>query len=214
VLCLGPPHSGKSVFCYVLFKILLELENDSVIMDADYYSPTLRRLRIDEFTNLAERARLILTPFLDKQTSITEESFSVVVRELHSWINRKGVIVVDGIGKHSKSTEALLDLADNLILVCPDGFDVDAKAKEVGYVEDSVCKHPFDFYDKWKKKTIKIVSHCDCHELANLDEKNLTANLFGLRREAIQNASIEEIPQKTRDVIKQIAILLVKELSL
>ena len=42
VLCLGPPHSGKSVFSYVLFKFLRELKNKACLME-------MYRYLIDDF---------------------------------------------------------------------------------------------------------------------------------------------------------------------
>ena len=44
IVVLGPPHSGKSIFAFLLCEMLRKLENDAAIIECDYFSPSLHKL--------------------------------------------------------------------------------------------------------------------------------------------------------------------------
>lgn len=205
VLCLGPPHSGKSVFCYLLFKFLRELGNDSCIMDGDYYSPTYTRLRIWQFAAPDEYDHIISTPNAQKLNKLTEENFSRLSHSIHESIEHTGVIVLDGIGRHSGSTESLLELAGIVVVLCPEKFDVKTGSEECCYIKDEKNVHPFDFYAEKVKKCIKITTYYHVERRACFDEKKSEGELFDLDKEVIERGNIDRLPQETKEIVLQIA---------
>ena len=205
ILCLGPPHSGKSVFCYLLFKFLRELSNDACVMDGDYYSPTYRRLRIEEFASSEECDHIISTPNATKLDKLTEETFHRVCHSIHDLIEHKGIIVLDGVGRHTRSAESLLQLAEILIVLCPDHFDVETGSKECFYVQNCRKLHPFVFYSNRREKYIEIRTHYHDEKKAYFDEDKLEGELFDLEKKVIKKGNIDKIPKGTRDTILQIA---------
>lgn len=204
VLCLGPPHSGKSVFSYLLFKFLRGLGNDCCVMEGDYYSPTYRRLRVHEFASPDEEKYIIVTPNLQKLDNLKEETFHNLSHSIHDLIEFRGVIVIDGLGRHSRSTESLLELAEVLIVLCPDQFCVETDSEECCYVKDSKKLHPFDFYANWKEKCIMIRTHYRDKKRAFFDESQLAGELFDLDRDVIERGNTEKIPEATRSAISEI----------
>ena len=205
VLCLGPRHSGKSVFGYILFKSLLELGNDACVMDGDYYAPTYRRVRIEEFASPDEYARIFTTPNAVKLTKLTEDNFRRGVQSTHDLIEYEGIIVLDGIGKHSGSTEALLELADMLIVLCSDRFDVTTESEPCSYTIENQPLHPFDFYARRKTKYITIKTHYRNEKTAVFDPRSLRAELFDLEITSVKKGNVDGIPSETRQIIREIA---------
>ena len=205
LLCLGPPHSGKSVFCYILFKFLRQLENDACVMDGDYYSPTYRRLRVNEFADPDEQGCVYTTPNAKKLEKLTEENFRNIAHSIHALIENEGVIVVDGLGRHSSSTESLLQLAEILIVLCPIRFDIEHGSEECSYIQDGRAIHPFAFYRNRCQKLIKITTHYHGDKTAYFDENRLEGELYDLDRDVIKKGNIDKIPMQTRDTILRIA---------
>jgi len=206
VLCLGPPHSGKSVFGYILFRSLRARGNEACVMDADYYSPTYRRVKIEEFASQDEIAHIITTPNAVKLTKLKEQNFRNLAHAIHDAIEHEGIVVLDGLGRHSSSTEALLELADMLVVLCPNQFSVNnAEAKQCLYVKDRINVHPFDFYRGRGKKYIRIKTHFHNEKKAYFDECRLEGELFDLDRDIIHQGNIDRIPAETRETILQIA---------
>lgn len=202
LLCLGPPHSGKSVFCYLLFKCLRELGNDACIMDADYYAPTLRRY---DFASLEENEYLIMTPHSTKPEHLTHDNFRRLAHSIHDFIENKGVIIIDGVGKFSDSTKSLLELAHMSIILCPNKYDVKTTSKECGYIQEGVDLHPFEFYEKESKMCMKIKTHFRGQRIAFFNEEKLEGELYDLKRNQINKGRILKIPKKTLETIKEIA---------
>jgi len=208
VLCLGPPHGGKSVFCYLLFKCLRELGNDARLMDADYYAPTLRQY---DFASPEENKYIIMTPNSYKPESLTNDVFSRLAHIIHDFIENKGVIIIDGVGKFTKSTKSLLELAHMLIVLCPIKYDIKTTSKECGYVQEGVALHPFEFYEKKIKKCMKIKTHYRDQKIAFFDEKKLEGELYDLKRSKIKKGKILNIPEETLDTIKEIADFIINK---
>ena len=75
VVCLGPPKSGKTVFSYLLFKQLRELGNDSCIIEADFYSPTLRRAGRKNMLS-AEEEEFALFPITTHKKNYSPEKYA------------------------------------------------------------------------------------------------------------------------------------------
>lgn len=205
VLCLGPPHSGKSVFSYLLFKFLRGLGNDACLMDGDYYSPTLRRLRLTDFASPNEVNYIVTTPNAVKLDNLTEKNFHNLSHSIHASIEFKGIIVLDGIGRHSKSTESLLELAELLIVLCPNNFDVENSSEKCGYMRNERKIHPFGFYLNYREKYIQIITHYHDKDRAFFDRNKLVGELFDLDREVIKKGNIDKIPEETKDATNQIA---------
>lgn len=186
-------------------------------MDGDYYSPTHRR-RIEEYANPDEALYIITTPNIAKLSKLTHENFSNLAHSIHASIESKGVIVLDGIGKHSKSTDSLLELANILIVLCPDKFCVEHSSEECGYVNKDEKIHPFDFYygqcEKYginaSTKYIRIRTHFHDKRNASFDQDKLEGELLDLDWGVIKNGKVERIPQGTRDTILGIAKLILK----
>ncbi|TET06271.1 MAG: hypothetical protein E3J83_06195 [Candidatus Atribacteria bacterium] len=208
LLCLGPPHSGKSVFCYLLFKCLRELDNDTCIMDADYYAPTLRRY---DFASLEENEYLIMTPHSTKPEHLTCDKFRRLAHSIHDFIETKGVIIIDGVGKFSDSTKSLLELAHMLIILCPNRYDVKTTSKECGYIQEGVVLHPFEFYEKESKMCMKIKTHFRDQRIAFFNEDKLVGEVYDLKRNQIKKGKILNIPKETLATIKQIAEFIINK---
>lgn len=205
ILCLGPPHSGKSVFSYLLFKAFRFLGDDTRIMDGDFYSPTFRRKRIEEYVSEDERDYIITTPNAQKLNSLTEETFGKLAHAIHELIENNGVIVLDGIGLHSDSTESLLKLADNLIILCKQDFNIEENSVICKYIRDDTHLHPFNFYDIYTEKCMKIVTHYKNEKSAYFNENILHGELYDLDRDIINKGDISGIPEETRKTILDIA---------
>jgi len=204
VLCLGPPHSGKSVFAYLLFKSLRQLRNDSCVMDADYYAPTYSR--ITEFADPAEIDFIYKTPNAAKLRELTPKKFRNLAHSVHAIIERKGIIVLDGLGIHSDSTESLLELAEILVVLCPGMFNVEESSMKCGYVIKDKKFHPFDFYCGRCRTFIKLRTHLHEAKVACcFDQKKLEGVLVDLDRTAIRRGDTEGIPLATRRTITEIA---------
>jgi len=193
------------VFSYILFKSLLELGNDACVMDGDYYSPTYRKVRIEEFAGPDEQTRIFTTPNAVKLSKLTEDNFRRCVQSTHDLIEYEGIIVLNGIGKHSGSTEALIDLADMLIVLCSDRFDVATESGECSFIKKKHPLHPFDFYKGRKKKYISIETHYQNAQIASFKSDSLTAQLFDLKISSVKKGNIDLIPIETRRTIREIA---------
>lgn len=208
-LCLGPPHSGKSVFCYLLFKFLRELGNDACVMDCDYYAPTYRRIGLGKLVSHEEFDHIIPTPHKQKLNKLEEENFCKVVCMNYDFIDHRGVIVLDGVGKHTASTECLMKLANILIVLCPVSFSPATNSEACCFVKEGQKLHPFDFYAGRKKQYIRIVTHYQGQKRASFDQSQSSGELFDLDINAIREGNVNGIPSKTKEVIREIAELLI-----
>ena len=186
-------------------------------MDGDYYSPTHRR-RIEEYAAPEEVAYIFTTPNITKLNKLTHKIFRNVAHSIHALIESKGIIILDGIGKHSRSTDSLLELASILVVLCPDQFNVESDSKECGYTENEKEMHPFNFYCKEcekfdinsSEKYIKIRTHFHNRRNASFNKDKLEGELFDLDWRVIKKGNIDGIPRETRDTIREIAKLIVK----
>ena len=174
-------------------------------MDGDYYSPTYRRLRIEQFASPDEYDHIISTPNATKLDKLTEENFHRLSHSIHDLIEHNGIIVLDGVGRHTRSTESLLQLAEMLVVLCPDLFSVKTSSEECFYIKNGKKEHPFDFYLNRRDKYIKIRTHFHDVKKAYFDEDKLEGEVFDLDTKVIKKGNIDKIPQETRDTILQIA---------
>ncbi len=209
VLCLGPPHSGKSVFCYLLFKSLRELGNDVFVMDCDYYAPTYKRIGLGRLVDPEELDHIIATPHRGKLSRIKETNYCSQVQMNHDFADNQGVIILDGLGKHTTSTECLMKLANTLIVLCPFPFDPATDSEECCFVREGENLHPFDFYAGRKKQYITIATHYGSQKRASFNQGQCSGELYDLDINAIKEGNVDGIPVKTRDVIREIAEFLI-----
>ena len=209
VLCLGPPHSGKSVFSYILFKNLRKLGNDACLMDCDYYSPTLRR-RADEIADQDDNIHIYTTPYARKM-DINEDTYSRLCQTIFDTIVEEGVIVLDGIGRHTSSTKVLLTLTDKLIVLSASSFNVEIDGEKCYYVKEEKAVHPFDFYAAASDKCIKITTYCRKEERSSFEPKTMQGELFDLDWNLIHRGNIEKIPERTRKMIARISQFILEE---
>jgi hypothetical protein len=179
-------------------------------MDADYYSPTFTRLRVTEFAAPEEIDHIIQTPNPTKLEELSEDVYQGLCSNIHAMIEHKGIIVVDGVGKHTKSTESLLQLAEIFIVLCPAQFEVEKESKQLGFVKNEVPMHPFDFYRKAKKKYLQISTHFKNNRVAYFDKDRLQGELFDLNRDLIKKGNVESIPAETRAVVVEIAKVVIE----
>lgn len=205
ILVLGPPHSGKSVFSYLLFKLLRSQDDDTNLMDADYYSPTIDRRRMDRFYHQEERDFITITPNSKKLTELTEANFRRVAHGIHEMIENEGFIIIDGLGRHTLSTESLLEISNNLIIICSNNYCVEEISTECNYLKEGTPLHPFEFYKSCKNNCIKIITYYDDKEVAFFKEDELYGELFNLNRNAISEGNIDRISIQTIATIREIA---------
>jgi len=206
LLILGPPHSGKSVFSYLLFKMLRNLGNDCALVDCDIFSPTLRAY---QFVSDDEDEHTYCTPHAGKRIGIPIDVFRSYVTGVLGLVIELGAIVLDGIGKHTDATDFLLELTTNLLIVCRDAI-TNKELEEHGFTIKGSVYHPFDFYKRRKNKIIRIVSYLGSDN-ANFDQKSLNGRLYGLRRKVIRKGNIDNIPTGTHDAVLSIAKFVLEE---
>lgn len=207
LLVLGPPHSGKSVFSYLLFNMIREQGNDCALVDCDHFSPTLRA---HNFVSDDEDKHTYKTSHFGKRKNIPIDVFANSIRDLITfYVTETGAIVLDGIGMHTEATERLLEFADSLFVVCRDDICAD-ELRKCRFTRDHAELHPFAFYRNKKDKIINITSCVGCGD-SNFNENTLVCTLFNLRRRALKKGRITGIPQSTRDAVSSIAAFLVQE---
>lgn len=179
-------------------------------MDGDYYAPTFRR--IIGFTSSDEmKNHIYATPQGKKLTSLTEDNFHRLSHSIHDCIDHTGIIVIDGVGMHTNSTDSLLELANMLIVLSPINFNINKSSKKCCYLKKGKLLHPFDFYNNRRNRYIKIETHYQNKKAAYFNEKELMGELYDLERKSIKDGSISKIPIKTREVIKKIAEFILNE---
>lgn len=200
LLVLGPPHSGKSVFAYLLFKTLLNLGNDCALVDGDLFSPTLRPYN---FGTKQEQDHIYVAGHYGKRRRIPIDVYSSDISNTMFFVIERGAIVLDGLGRHTDATEFLLEVSARLFVVCRDEIDNGELEKCHYKIEDSLC-HPFEFYRDRKDDIIKVTSHL-ATTTTSFDERSLESSLCGLRRRAIRNGNVDNIPESTRNTMEEIA---------
>lgn len=205
ILCIGPPNSGKSVFAYLLFHFMRSFNDDTYLMDGDYYSPTIRRARMERFYSEDESDFIRVTPNSTKLTEVSEKHFRNVAEGTQGMIYNDGFIIIDGLGQHSVSTECLISLCNHVILICAEKYSTEPVPCKCNYLIDGVLAHPFDFYDDAAEKKIKIVTHLNGKTDAFFKEDKLYAELYGLERKEVRDGVIHNIPEETINTIKKIS---------
>lgn len=201
ILIIGPPHSGKSVFAYLLFKYLREIGNDAALFDCDIFGPTFRSYKL---LSEDEERHLYPVPNYGKlEEDVPLEIFKGYIDYPFFAVREKGIIVMDGLGKHSEKTKALLGRAECLVIVCKSELS-NEEIEMCGYKTNDSLKHPFEFYSKEKPHTMKITTHRS-EGSPYADLQNLQAELCGLSRNAIQDGKVVSIPRGTCEVILSIA---------
>ena len=183
--------------------------NDACVMDCDYYAPTYRRFGLGTLVDPEEFNHVIPTVHKEKLMQLEEENFCRAVCINYDFIDHQGVIVLDGIGKHTASTECLLKLANILIVLCLDSFNPATNSEACCFVKKDKKLHPFDFYVGRKKKFIRIVTYYRSRKRASFDQNQCKGELFDLDIGVIKQGNCEGIPHKTKEAIREIARLLI-----
>lgn len=201
---LGPPHSGKSVFSYLLFKSLRDRQNDAALIDCDVYSPTVRPYKL---ASAEEDKHVYVPPNSGKlEVSIDEQVYSSVIDFNFIAVREQGVIVLDGLGKHTEMTEVLLKKAGSLAIICREPLLPDEMLK-YGYVNGTVPEHPFIFYEKKIPRPLKVTTHLT-GVMSSFTIGSLEGVLCGLDRNEIKEGVIHDIPADSISQISSIASLL------
>ncbi len=201
ILTLGPPHSGKSVFAYLLFKFLREFGDDTALFDCDIFGPTFRahNLASDE-----EAKHIYLTPnYYGPPTDIPLATFENFIELNFLTVRERGLIILDGLGKHSDKTKALLKRSKRLAILCKNEL-TNEQMDECGYKVKGTPTHPFEFYGGPDERVLQITTYKDSGD-SEADLTALTGKLFGLSREAIDGGRILSIPKTTCETIRTIA---------
>lgn len=201
ILVLGPKHSGKSVFSYLLFKSLREMNNDSALVECDVFGPTFRAHSIG---SPEEQEFIYPAPNWHKMPEdVPLEAFEGGI-DLHLLsVREKGALILDGLGKHSDKTHALLKRARYLAIVCKDHLGADSMTSD-GYVQGGTPIHPFVFYDPRNTNNFKVTTYLEVG-ISNVDLNNRVASLHCLSRNAIRDGSVNAIPEHALRAIGLIA---------
>lgn len=112
---------------------------------------------------------------------------------------------MDGIGRHTKSTDVLLSLADMLVILCSNNIRVDVDSEACCYLKEGKPVHPFEFYHGVKSKLMTLTTYYQDEKKVSFDSKKICGELHDLDRDAILEGNFEKIAQDTRDTISQIA---------
>ncbi|WP_287689092.1 hypothetical protein [Metallosphaera javensis (ex Sakai et al. 2022)] len=117
--------------------------NDAALLDCDIPSPTFRRY--DILSN-EENQHAYLTPNYSKPTEeINPEMYENIIDLNLAAVIEKGIIVMDGLGKHSRLTDALIKRSKALIVLSKHNLTQD-EMKSSNYVINGNPTHPFTFY--------------------------------------------------------------------
>lgn len=204
LLVVGPPHSGKSVFSYLLFKYLRENGNDAALIDCDIFNPTFRPYKIP---SVEEDNHVYPVGHVKNKTLvIAKEMYARNLDLLLTTVREKGIIVMDGVGKHTEITDVLLECCSRLAIICKEGITPKEMLDSYYLENDSPC-HPFTFYGRKTANPIRINTHKEVIS-ASFNIPSLEARLHGLSRSAIQLGSVDKIPADTRSEITSMAMYL------
>ncbi len=207
VLVLGPPNSGKSVFSYLLFRALRYLENDPALFDCDVKAPTFRRF---DLASTEEAKHIYSTPNAQKaDISIPLEIYKSYIELNFLLVREKGLIVMDGMGRHDEMTENLIQRTGTILVVCRDSIK-EQEQRECKYLKDDRPQHPFQFYSSFGKQLVKVTTFENAGG-ADFDPQSLSATLCGLKRDGIKKGEIVGIPQNTLDSIIELSRFLLSK---
>lgn len=183
-----------------------ELENDAALFDCDVFGPTFRAHKL---LSEDEDRHLYATPNYDKlKEDVPLTVFENLIDFNFLAVREKGVIVMDGLGRHSEKTLALLKRARCLAVVCKSNLD-DQEISSCNYKTNNTFKHPFEFYSEGREQVFRITTH-EGEGNALADLAKLTAELYGLSRTAVIRGKVVAIPKSTCDTTRQIARYLLK----
>lgn len=200
LLVLGPPHSGKSVFSYLLFKFLREQGNDAALLDCDIFSPTFRPYNM---TSVEEDKHVYVPANSDKMPEdIEQDLYRNLINYFLIAVRERGIIIMDGMGKYTDKTEVLLEKARYLAIVCRDKLSVDDMSSSNYIIEDKPT-HPFEFYSKTVDNCLKLTTYEEAGNAA-FNTESLEGELSGLSRSAIKEGNIVAIPADTCTQISSI----------
>jgi adenylate kinase family enzyme len=199
VLVLGPPHSGKSTFSYLLFHSLRLLGHDAALVDADVMSPTLRC-----YDMMSEEEKDHVYPTMNRR-KLTQEpplkTYKRFVRTALDFVIEKGVIILDGLGKHTTLTDLLLQYGGSVVVVSRKEIS-DDELIEHGFHHDH-AEHPFDFYKRLVDMVLTIESSMEPVP-PFFKKETREALLHGLRREVVIHGDTSKIPNDSLKVIEEI----------
>jgi hypothetical protein len=171
-------------------------------MDCDYYSPTLRR-KFDEIADQDDNLHIYTTPNAGK-IEINDDIYRLLCQTTFDTIAEEGVIVLDGIGRHTSTTKFLMTLTDRLIVLCASSFNVEIDGKKCSYLKKEKSMHPFEFYTATSQKCIKMTTYYRNEKKSSFDPKTMQGELFDLDWNLIYRGNIEKIPKPTNDTIAKI----------
>ncbi len=184
---LGPPHSGKSVFAYLLFKTFRDLGIDAALFDCDLKAPTFRRF---DLASAEEAKHIYATPNANKvDSTIPIEMFKPIIDFNFLAVREKGPIIMDGLGRHDELTEFLISKARILLIVCHENLE-ETEMRQCNYLMGNRLQHPFKFYSSFKKRSIKITTTLEL-PVVEFSKKQLSARIARLDRKGI---AFGEIP--------------------
>ena len=198
ILILGSPHSGKTVFSFLLFFALNELGNDCELICGDAYSPPKRK----EVVNEGPLHEFIYTLPYNHKVNIPHKVYKNNIDFFFKIIRRNGKIVLDGIGMHDESTEFLLSNSSILIVLCS-GEIQDKDLVKNKFIIDDKPVHPFEFYKDTKKKIINITTYLPASKKVSFDPETCQGQLCSLIKS--RDRIVGKVPKKTIKVIKEIA---------
>lgn len=201
LLVLGPAHSGKSVFSYLLFKFLREQGDDTALIDCDIFSPTFRPYKM---TSVDEDKHVYVPPNSNKMPEdIEQDLYRNLIHYNLLAVRERGIIIMDGLGKHTDKTEVLLEKARYLAIVCRDGL-LDNDMYSSNYIVEGKPTHPFEFYSKRVDNCLRLTTYEEGNN-ATFNTGSLEGELSSLLRPAIEEGNIDRIPEETRAQIRTIA---------
>jgi hypothetical protein len=181
---------------------LLLQGKDPALFDCDIKAPTFRRF---ELVSVDESKRIYTTPNAEKgDVEFPLESYKSFVDLTLLLVRSKGLILMDGMGRHDAMVEYLLERAASVIVVCQDSLSEDQMRKCKYLRSDGVAQHPFEFYSAFKKPVTKIRTFLD-GDGARFDSGSSTLALYGLDRSRINKGEIHGIPERTLVCVDEFA---------
>lgn len=200
ILCLGPPHSGKSVFAYLLATRLRSIRNDTALLDCDVFSPTTNRMIAP-----SDRAEWVyLTPNWGKPTEdIPLGSYQGLIDTMFRTVTQRGVVIMDGVGRFTEHTRFLLTYSERVIVVCRESISP-STLKTLGYHDSGGPRPPRQLVEDLGRQVLGVTTRLDRGEAA-FDRTTRSATVWGLRKSAIRNGVVDGIPAETLSVIAELA---------
>lgn len=209
-MVLGPPNSGKTIFSYVLCEELRRLGDDAAIVECDYFSPSLHKLVG------ALKPYQSLVPYKEKKPDLNPDYCRNAVWGALKFVNQRGIIVLNGVGKHTETTDEILEFADGIIIICTGEILNNSQLTDYGFVDyhTSLPLHPFCFYENLSHSRGKDLLCCvttfrvtdpSKYESAYFNESERKALIYNLEREEIRDGDYSGLYFPSIEVVNEIA---------